>query len=178
MKGSLLVASPALHDPNFRRTVVLVTEHTDEGAMGLVLNRSSTAAVVDAVPALEVLAPDDDLVRIGGPVETGAVVVLLEFDEPDDAAAIVLGDVGFLPAEADPDELVGRTRRIRAFAGYAGWGAGQLEGELEEEAWIVAPALPDDVFSPEEDTLWSTILRRKGGRYRLVAMMPLDPSVN
>lgn len=157
---------------------MLITEHTDEGAMGIVLNRPSPTTVAEAVPSLDVLTAPGDLVRLGGPVQSEAIVVLVEFDDPDDAAAIVLGDVGFLPAALDPDELVGRTRRTRAFAGYAGWGAGQLEAELEEEAWIQAPAVPDDVFATDEDGLWSAILRRKGGRYRLVAMMPPDPSVN
>ena len=147
LKGNLLVASPALLDPNFRRTVVLVTEHTDEGAMGLVLNRA-------------------------------ADVVLAQFDDPGDAAAVVIGDVGFMSAETDPADLERGTRRVRAFAGYAGWGAGQLEEELEEESWIVEPALPDDPFTPDPDGLWSEVLRRKGGRYALVATMPLDPSLN
>ena len=178
LKGRLLVASPALHDPNFRRTVVLVTEHNDEGAMGLVLNRAAEATVEEVVPALASLAGADAAVHVGGPVQPSAVVVLAEFQDPAEAAAVVLGDVGFMHAEADPADLEGRTRRLRAFAGYAGWGAGQLESELEEESWIVEPALPDDPFTADPEGLWSEVLRRKGGRYALVATMPLDPSLN
>jgi putative transcriptional regulator len=89
----------------------------------------------------------------------------------------VLDTIGFLPAEVDPDEL-GDLRRARVFAGYAGWGPGQLEDELEEGSWIVEPALPDDVFAAEPDDLWSDVLRRKGGPYVVLSLMPPDPSLN
>jgi putative transcriptional regulator len=178
LKGNLLVASPALLDPNFRRTVVLVTEHTEEGAMGLVLNRAADATLAEVVPGLATLPDAGAPVHVGGPVQPSAVVVLAEFDDPDDAAAVVVGDVGFMSAETDPADLERGTRRVRAFAGYAGWAAGQLDEELVEESWIVEPALPDDPFTTDPDGLWSAVLRRKGGRYALVASMPLDPSQN
>ena len=123
LKGQLLLASPALFDPNFRRTVVLVTEHNDEGAAGLVLNRPSETAVADAVPDLLPLVDDDERVFVGGPVQEQAVLVLAEFDDPDDAAMLVVGDVGFVPGDGDFDVLAGATRRARVFAGYAGLGA-------------------------------------------------------
>ena len=75
-------------------------------------------------------------------------------------------------------DLVGVTRRARAFAGYAGWGPGQLDAELERDDWFVAPAGIDDIFDPDADVLWSRVLDRKGGHYRVVARMPIDPSVN
>ncbi len=178
LQGQLLVASPALLDPNFARTVVLVTQHSEEGAMGIVLNRPSLTDVVDAVPQLVGLLEGDERVYVGGPVEPAAVVVLAEFDDPDSSPVSVFADVGFLRADADPDELAVTTRRARAFAGYAGWEAGQLEAELEEPAWIVEPARPDDVFAADPDELWADVLRRKGGQYALLARMPLDPSVN
>jgi putative transcriptional regulator len=178
LKGQLLIASATLLDPNFKQTVVLVAEHGEEGAMGLVLNRPSPAAVSDAVPHLEGLAVDDEPVFVGGPVEPAAVVVLAEFDEPDEAASIVFADVGFVPADADTSVLGATTRRARVFAGYAGWAAGQLESELEEAAWILEPARPDDVFSAAADSLWPSVLRRKGGTFRVLAMMPADPSLN
>ena len=117
------------------------------------------------------------LVWVGGPVDPAAVVVLAEFEEPDDAATIVVGDVGFLPPESARDE-VPPTRRARVFAGYAGWGPGQLEAELEQEAWVVEPAAVDDVFVDATTDLWSAVLRRKGGQYAILALMPADPSVN
>ena len=107
-----------------------------------------------------------------------AIVVLGEFDDPERAGVLVFGTVGFLPGEIDDAADVGELARARVFAGYAGWGPGQLEGELAESAWIVEPALPDDVFTLEPDALWSAVLRRKGGSFTLLATMPPDPSVN
>jgi len=177
LQGQLLIASPALLDPNFRRTVVLVTEHTDEGAAGLVLNRPSPAEVAELVPQLEPLVEDGEQVWLGGPVQQDAVLVLGEFVDPDDAAVPLFGALGFPSLDA-PDEVVPATTRRRVFAGYAGWGAGQLEDELAREDWIVEPALADDAFTETPDALWSDVLRRKGGVYELVARMPEDPSVN
>ena len=177
LQGQLLIASPALLDPNFRRTVVLVTEHTDEGAAGLVLNRPSPAEVAEVVPQLEPLVEDGEQVWLGGPVQQDAVLVLGEFVDPEDAAVPLFGALGF-PSLDEPDDVVPVTTRRRVFAGYAGWGAGQLEDELAREDWIIEPALPDDAFTEMPDALWSDVLRRKGGVYELVARMPEDPSVN
>jgi putative transcriptional regulator len=175
LKGQLLLAGAALHDPNFRRTVVLIAEHSDEGAMGLVLNRPAEVSVADATPQLSVLVEPEERVYVGGPVEPQAVIVLAEFEEPDDAASLVLGDIGFLPAETEAEPA---TRRARVFAGYAGWGAGQLEAELAEEAWILEPARPDDVFTAAGEELWGEVLRRKGGQFAVLALMPPDLSLN
>jgi putative transcriptional regulator len=178
LRGQLLIASPALFDPNFRRTVVLVTEHTEEGAMGLVLTRRAETTVEDAAPPLAGLVEPGARVYAGGPVDPSAVTVLAEFDDPDDSAALVLGDIGFVPADAELDDVEGGVRRARVFAGYCGWSAGQLEGEFEEESWIAEDAVPDDVFCEDPDELWSAILRRKGGQFRLIASMPYDPTLN
>jgi putative transcriptional regulator len=177
LRGSLLIASPALLDPNFRRTVVLVTSKSEEGAMGLVLNRPAEATVADAVPHLAGLVADDEPVFVGGPVETTAVTALAELSAPAEHALHVFAAIGFLPAELD-DETEAATIRARVFAGYAGWSEGQLEAELEESSWIVEPARPEDVFAARPETLWSDVLRRKGGEFRLLALMPEDPSVN
>jgi putative transcriptional regulator len=177
LRGQLLVASPGLLDPNFRRAVVLVTEHTDDGAAGLVLNRPSPVPVSSAVPQLEPLADDDDQVWVGGPVQPQAVLVLGEFLDPDDAAVPLFGTLGF-PSLEEPEEVVPVTSRRRVFAGYAGWGAGQLEAELEGEDWILEEALPDDAFTEEPEELWRDVLRRKGGIYELVSRMPEEPRLN
>jgi putative transcriptional regulator len=177
LEGNLLIASPSLLDPNFKRTVVLITEHSDEGAAGLVINRPSPSAVTDLVPQLEPLVDDGEQVWVGGPVQPDAVLVLGEFVDPDEAAIPLFGALGF-PALDDPDEVVPVTTRRRVFAGYAGWGAGQLESEIERDDWILEPALADDPFTEAPEELWSDVLRRKGGVYELVARMPEDPSVN
>jgi putative transcriptional regulator len=170
-RGQLLIAAPSLFD-YFRRTVILVLEHTPEGAMGVVLNRSSETRVSDAVPVLADLPGSDELVRIGGPVSPQSVVALGDFETPEEAGTQVVGTLGTL----DPDAISGSLRRLRVYAGYAGWSAGQLDGELDEEAWIVTTAEVDDPF--RDGDLWSEALERKGGKYRLLATMPADPSQN
>jgi putative transcriptional regulator len=177
LQGQLLVASPGLFDPNFRRTVVLVTEHTEDGAAGLVLNRPTDSEVAEIVPALESLVDDGEPVFMGGPVQPNGVLVLGEFLDPDDAAVPLFGSLGF-PSLDEPDEVVPLTTRRRIFAGYAGWGSGQLEDELAREDWILEEAQPDDAFTEAPGELWADVLRRKGGIYELVARMPEDPSVN
>jgi len=171
MRGHLLIAAPSLFD-YFRRTVVLVLEHTPEGAMGVVLGRETETLVADAVPPLAELADDGDVVYLGGPVAPEAVVALGEFEDPAEAGTQVVGSLGTL----DPDGANDSLRRMRVFAGYAGWAPGQLDGELEQDAWIVLPADPADPF--RDGDIWSDALGRKGGRYRLMATMPADPSLN
>ncbi len=179
LRGKLILASPTLLDPNFVRTVVLIAEHTDDGAMGLVLNRPAASSVSDAVPDLAWLTGDEDQVYVGGPVAETAIIVLAEFDRPEIAGALVDGDLGFVGTEADdPDALDGAIRRARVFAGHAGWGPGQLEAELEEDSWIVEPPRREEIFSEDPDGLWAAVRRRKGREYALLSTMPPDPSVN
>jgi putative transcriptional regulator len=177
-RGKLLVAGPTLLDPNFWRTVVLVVEHTEEGALGLVLNRPSETTVGDAVPQLADLVDLDDRLYIGGPVQPSAVIVLAEFEDRSDAALLAFDDVGVLGTATSPEEMVAGVRVGRPFVGHAGWGPGQLDAELERGDWIVDTARLMDPFTDEPHDLWSTVLTRKGGSYALVARMPPDPSVN
>lgn len=171
LSGQLLIASPILSD-TFHRTVVLLLQHGEEGAMGVVLNRPSEHRVADAVPVLAALAEEDDVVHTGGPVQPNAVVALGDFADPADAASLVVGELGLLDPEAASPAL----RRLRVYAGYAGWGPGQLESELEQEAWILEAAHPDDPF--RDGDLWAGTLARKGGRFALLARMPADLSLN
>ncbi len=177
LRGNLLVASPALQDPNFVRSVVLITEHGEEGAMGIVLNRPADAEVEEVLPELAPIAVAEP-VFVGGPVQPESLVVLGEFTDPDKAAWIIVADVGLVSASTDLDELPDAVRRGRVYAGFSGWGPGQLEAELEEEAWFVEPPIPPELFPEDPATLWSDVLARKGGEYALVARMPEDPSVN
>jgi putative transcriptional regulator len=180
LRGKLLIASPAIVDPHFRQTVVLLAEHTDEGAMGVVLNRAADVTVGETVPALADLAGGDDVVvHVGGPVSANGVTVLAQFLEPERAALLIDEDVGFVPADvADGEDLADAIVRSRVFAGHAGWGAGQLEAEMQEESWIVEEARREDLFTDDPAGLWAAILRRKGGTYALIATMPADPTLN
>jgi putative transcriptional regulator len=177
-RGQLLVAGPALQDPNFRRTVVLICEHTDDGALGLIINRSTSIEVTEAVPELAGLLGADARLWSGGPVQPQSIVLLAELDDPPEDALMVVGDVGLVLQGADLQELADDARRGRAFLGYAGWGPEQLEGELERGDWIVVGAEPDDAFGEDGDGLWGEVLARQGGEYALLATMPPDPSLN
>jgi putative transcriptional regulator len=179
LRGQLLIATPALQDPNFARTVVLVGEHTEEGALGVVLNRPSDTPVAEAVPDLADLVEVASPVHVGGPVQPSAVLVLAEFDGPGDGRQLITEEVGFVSIEDDGHaEVAAAALRARVYAGYAGWGPGQLEDELERDDWIVTTCRAEDVFTDDADALWSRVLDRMGGRYRLVARMPADPSMN
>jgi len=176
LKGKLLVSSPSLIDPNFRKTVVLIAHHDDEGALGLVLSRPSDVAASEAIPSLEGLPGAESPVFVGGPVQPQAFMALAEFTDLDDAAAPIFDHVGFMSADAEPETL--SIRRVRLFAGYAGWGAGQLEAELAEPAWIVVPAESDDPFVDDPDELWRVAVNRGGGSLSLMKNMPFDPHLN
>jgi putative transcriptional regulator len=177
-RGQLLIAGPALTDPNFWRTVVLIVEHSEEGAFGLVLNRPSETLVGEAVPEIEQLVDPDEPLYIGGPVQPSGVVVLGRFEDPGDGTLVAFDDVGVLGASPAMEEQAAGLRAGRAFVGHAGWGTGQLEEELERGDWILEPAAAEDAFSDEPRELWSRVLTRKGGSYALVARMPADPSLN
>ena len=170
LNGKLLIASPSMPD-YFHRTVILMVEHSEEGAFGLVLNRPSETTVGEASPELAELIGNEHLLHVGGPVQPNAVTAIGEHPDPADATKLIVGPVGMVDLD-DPPEL----SRLRVFAGYAGWGAGQLDGELEQEAWIIEDAHPDDPFGGGD--LWADVLARKGGEYALLARMPPDPSVN
>ena len=171
-RGRLLVAGPPLEDPNFRRTVVFMIEHNEDGALGVVLNRPSPIDLADAVP---------QWAFIGGPVEQGAVLGLgrLVAEEPPEGLTPVHAGIGVLDLEADPVRLVGDVGGVRLFTGYSGWGPGQLEDELAMGGWFVVDAEPDDVTTTEPDDLWRAVLRRQpDDDLARLALFPDDLSAN
>jgi putative transcriptional regulator len=177
LTGSLLISNASLFDPNFRRTVVLVGHHDEQGGVGVVLNQPLGITVREAVPALAGLVEPDDPLFEGGPVRSEAVVVVADFVDTSRAELLALGTIGFLPPEAD-DDIADAIGRARVFAGYAGWGPGQLEAELEEGSWLVTPAVPGDVFHAEPARLWDDVVRRLGRGFEMLRLMPRDPSMN
>jgi putative transcriptional regulator len=181
LRGQLLVATPDLADPNFFRTVVLVLEHSPDGALGVVLNRPSAANTVeDPLPAWAPLAADPPVIFVGGPVQPEAAIGLarrVEAAEPDGFAPLS-GELGTVDLERDPADVAPRVDRIRVFAGYSGWGPRQLEGELESGGWFVVGAEPSDLWTAEPGALWRAVLRRQHGNERLFADYPLDARFN
>jgi putative transcriptional regulator len=180
VRGRLLVAAPSLHDPNFFRSVVLVLEHGEEGAVGVVLNRPSETAVGDTLPDWNRLASAPDVVFVGGPVSPGAAIGVARVGTTDDADgwAPLFGHLGTVDLGRDPINLPVDVQNLRVFAGYAGWSEGQLDGELDSGGWFVVDAAPDDVFTSEPDRLWVSVLRRQGGRLAMFATAPPHPSLN
>lgn len=180
LAGQLLVAAPTLRDPNFLRVVVLLLDHGEEGALGVVLNRPSDTAVFEVLPAWDSLISHPRVVHAGGPVQPQAAIALARRRPavvPAGFAPLQDG-LGTVDLDGDPDRIEPAIESMRVFAGYAGWGAGQLEGEIGEGAWYVVPAAPDDAFAAEPHLLWRTVLRRQPGQLRLISTMPLDPSEN
>jgi putative transcriptional regulator len=176
LTAHLLVSSPALYDPNFRKTVVLMADHDENGALGLVLNHLSEVTVGQAVPPLAAAVGEEVAVSIGGPVQQDAVLILAELGDPSRLDVPILDGLGILTGVLDGDAL-DTARAVRVFAGYAGWGPGQLERELEEDAWLVLPALASDAFT-EPDALWTDVVRRLGRDHAFLSTMPVDPGLN
>ena len=180
LKGRLLVATPALLDENFFRTVVLIVEHNAEGAAGVVLNRpSETPLVGGPLGDWEDVAADPALVFVGGPVQPSAAVCLARAHAGEQPAGFepIFDGLGVLDI-GEGSSAVRTGLRIRVFAGYAGWGAGQLEREIEEGAWYVIDADPEDALSSQPVGLWRFVLQRQPGKLALVANFPIDPTMN
>lgn len=184
--GRLLVALPALDDPNFERAVVLVLEHDDDGALGLVLNRPTTTPIDEVLHGWSALAAEPANLYGGGPVEPSAVVGLAVAHPragagPGAAGAAgvaITGRIRTVDPTGDPGLLAGEVERARIFAGYAGWAPGQLEAELAQDAWLVVDAQSDDVVTEEPEELWHTVMGRQEGAARLMATFPDDPRLN
>jgi putative transcriptional regulator len=180
-KGRLLVASPLLGDPNFERAVVFMLEHSDEGALGLVLNRPSEVEIASPLDDWSRFTSHPAVVFVGGPVSREAVISLARVahaHSAPDAWQRIYGPVGVLDLTADADLIGAVIDDLRIFAGYAGWGPGQLEGEIEEGAWWVVPADPGDAFAAAPEGLWRDVLRRQPHPLRRYALFPPELRLN
>ena len=181
-KGRVLVASPLLRDPNFDRTVILMLEDNEEGALGLVLNRPSELVVEDPLPDWADLSAPPPVVFVGGPVSTSSVIALARVgDGPEpseDTWTSVLGPIGVLDLTSDATLLHAVIDDVRVFAGYAGWEAQQLRDEIADGAWFVVDARPSDATTDDPETLWREVLRRQPDNTRIFANYPPDPAVN
>lgn len=177
--GRLLVAAPMLVDPNFERTVVLMLEHSGEGALGVVLNRPSGLRVEEILAGWAGVVAPPSLVFQGGPVSTDSALGLVRTDGSETLGVRPLPhDVGLVDLDTPAELVADAVTSMRVFAGYAGWGAAQLDDEIDEGAWFVVDPLPDDAFTTEPDGLWARVLRRQPPPLSLVASYPADPSLN
>lgn len=186
LTGRLLVATPALADPNFDRAVVLLLDHDEEGTLGVVLNRPTSVGVGDVLERWARFAGAPQVVFQGGPVSLdsalGLAVVPGEAREGRGGEPLgwrrVHGAIGLIDLEAPPELLAAELGSLRIFAGYAGWGPGQLEKELADGAWYVVESEPGDVSAPDPERMWRAVLRRQRGKLAMVATYPDDPSLN
>jgi putative transcriptional regulator len=186
LTGCLLVATPLLADPNFRRAVVLVVEHEPaEGTLGVVLNRPTDVPVGRVLEPWSELVTGPSVVFRGGPVapSSALAIALVPGDaEPlgwhSLASTAAMSRLGLVDLDAPPDLLAPVINRLRVYAGYAGWAPGQLKAEIDEGAWYVISGEPADAFAGEPEGLWSAVLRRQGGEMAFTATFPDDPGLN
>lgn len=197
-RGRLLVATPPLGDPNFDRSVIYVLEHSSVGAVGLVLNRTGSTggrddatigdvamALADVDATLDVLEAWQPLLApprrmfVGGPVgDDSLIAVAAGVGRSSETWGALTASIGTVDLTVTPDEAAEDIQRVRIFRGYAGWGPGQLDAELEVGAWMVFDAVDDDVFTDRPDLLWRTVVRRQGGRLAWIADAPDDIAAN
>ena len=183
LTGQLLVATPALKDPNFDRTVVLLVAHESGGALGVVLNRATEVPVAEVLGNWGELAGDPAVLFEGGPVQPESAICLARMRTGAHPRRVsgfhqVAGSIGTVDLSGDPDSLRDTVTGIRVFAGYSGWSPGQLEEEIDTGSWFVFDALPGDAFVSRPDDLWSMVLRRQGGMMAAVAHFPPDVALN
>lgn len=180
LSGSLLVATPQLGDPNFRRTVVLVLRHDDDGTLGVVLNRPLPMPVSDVLPEWQDAVAAPGMLFQGGPVglDGAMAVATLAPGADEEFMDRLVGPFGLVDLTRDPAEGLPGVTGVRVFVGHSGWAGGQLEAEIASADWLIVPAEPCDVATPDPDGLWARVLRRQGGELAIVATTPDDPRLN
>jgi putative transcriptional regulator len=180
--GRLLVATPLLVDPNFAHTVVLLLDHDEEGSLGVVLNRPSSIPVSSVLADWAGAVDAPEVLFEGGPVSTDAALAVACVPESGDPDPIgfrrLFGCAGIIDLDTPPEVLAPALTRLRVFAGYAGWGGGQLDAEIAEGSWYVVDSLTSDIFGVSPRRLWSSVLRRQPGELAWVSTKPVDPTLN
>ncbi|MBO9617622.1 MAG: YqgE/AlgH family protein [Niabella sp.] len=177
--GTFLIANPHLNDPNFVRTVVFLCEHDAEGSVGFVMNRKTDQTIGDLIPEME---GQRFPIYEGGPVGLDSIHFLHQYPDQIPGGKEVTdgiywgGDFETLASLMTTGKI--EAAKVRFFLGYSGWGAAQLDMEMEEKTWIVAKARKDFVFCRDERELWKDILKHLGGDYELIINAPIDPRLN
>ena len=180
-KGIFLIATPSLRDPNFRQTVILLCEHGDDGALGVVVNRPTEMNITEVLPHVPILEGQGHMVFSGGPVQRNHLLIIYKTPEsPEDTHQVfdgvylggnitILEDI--LKNPFSPDNF-------RTFMGYSGWAPGQLEAEMETGSWLTLPANSSLMFDRDHSRLWGDILQLLGTEYSMYTDMPSDPQMN
>ncbi|MCB9710736.1 MAG: YqgE/AlgH family protein [Nitrospirales bacterium] len=180
-KGVFLIAKPALRDPNFCQTVVLLCEHGPEGALGVVVNRPTEMNITEVLPQVPVIEGQPHRVFSGGPVQKNSLLILYRLPQEIEGTHPVLDGV-YLGGNMEALERIlegpAVDETFRAFMGYSGWAPGQLENEMKMGSWLTMPANPDLVFNPDATQLWTDVIQQFGDEYSIYSDMPPDPSLN
>jgi putative transcriptional regulator len=176
--GRLLVATPLLGDPHFSRTVVYLLEHDGGGTVGVILNRPSHTPVGQVLPSWQDAVSGPGVVFNGGPVQPDGALCLGQLAGDGPGVRPVVDGVGTVDLDGDVTVITGLTRRLRVFAGHAGWAPDQLDAEIAEGAWWVVPGTPGDLFSGDPRPLWTRVLRRQPPPLNLLSTYPSDPLLN
>jgi len=178
----LLVAAPAMNDPRFARSVVLVLDHDHTGTLGVVLNRTLDLSVAEVIPDWASNVSTPTILFGGGPVARDSALAVGVLAVPPEAAPPgwrpMYGRVGLIDLDAPEGLLSQALAGMRVFAGYAGWSPGQLEEEIDEGGWLVVDAMDEDVVTSAPEGLWGRVLRRQGGDLALLSTCPADPGMN
>ncbi|MFL6091064.1 MAG: YqgE/AlgH family protein [Aeromicrobium sp.] len=179
LRGRLLVATPMIGGGPFWRSVVYVLDHGDDGSLGVIVNRPLNAEVADVLPSWGDIVTAPTQLFDGGPVGSDAALAVgvVQDGLVPQGWHQMSNRVGLVDLDG-PVPGSGQFVAIRVFAGYAGWGAGQLDDEIDEGSWFVVDAEDSDLGSSRPDSLWSDVLRRQAGELRLLATFPADPDVN
>ena len=177
--GAVLIAPPMMQDPNFRRTVILLCEHGVDGSFGLILNRSISLNLTDVVEGMDLY---NGPLCMGGPVQPNTLHFLHRYGSIVGESVEITdeifwgGDFEIIQKKMENEST--SSEEVRFFLGYTGWTPGQLDAEIEQDGWIIAPSDHTVIFPSDPETLWTTTLRRLGGEYALLANFPDDPRLN
>ena len=180
-KGIFLIATPALRDPNFSQTVVLICEHGPDGALGIVINRPTEMNITEVLPQVPVLEGQAHRIFSGGPVQKNSLLILYRLHQEVEGTHPVLDGV-YLGGNMETLERMlegpDQDESFRAYLGYSGWAPGQLENEMEMGSWLTMPARPDLVFDINATQVWGEVIQHFGEHYSIYSDMPPDPSLN
>lgn len=180
--GRLVVATPSLTDPHFEHSVVLLLDHDEQGSLGVILNRPTPVPVESVLSGWGDETVEPSVIFEGGPVSPDAALAVagVAGEGPADPLGFrrLFGAIGVLDLDTPRELLDPRLVRLRIFAGYAGWTAGQLTAEIEEGSWHVLESHPGDPFDARPERLWSEVLRRQPGSLAWISTKPADPTLN
>jgi putative transcriptional regulator len=178
-KGKFLVASRELNDPNFAESVILLLDYNENGALGVIINRPTDIALTELLPEVKALQKRKDIVYIGGPIARHMVMLLTQTPKPPQDAQKVFADIYLLSQQSELDRVLqsdGKRTRLRAYVGYAGWAAGQLDMEVARGSWLIVPAEAALIFDKAPAHVWPELIRRGEAQWTL--NHTVDPSIS